>query len=72
MYCKKTPNEIFFEIAPFTVGSVLLSNPCPNFIQILLKSSRNKKDLNDITAALFSVSFSQLPVAKKAPKTGQL
>ena len=30
-----------------------------------LKSSRNKKDLNDVTAALFSVSFSQLPAAKK-------
>ena len=37
-----------------------------------LKSSRNKKDLNDVTAALFSVSFSQLPAAKKTLKTGQL
>ena len=32
---------------------------------LLLKSSRNKKDLNDITAAQFLVSFSQLPAAKK-------
>ena len=31
----------------------------------VLKSSRNKMDLNDVTAALFSVSFSQLPTAKK-------
>ena len=31
----------------------------------MLKSSRNKKVLNDVTAALFSVSFSQLPAAKK-------
>ena len=39
----------------------------------ILKSSRNKKDLNDVTAAPFSVSFSQLPAAKKKPpKTGQL
>ena len=30
-----------------------------------LKSSQNKRDLNDITAALFSVSFSQLQAAKK-------
>ena len=29
----------------------------------LLKLSRNKKDLNDITAAPFWVSFSQLPAA---------
>ena len=35
-----------------------------------LKSSRNKKVLNDVTAALFSVSFSQLPAAKKK-KNGQ-
>ena len=38
--------------------------------QRLLKSSRNKKDLNDVTAAPFSVSFSQLPAAKKTPKNG--
>ena len=39
----------------------------------VLKLSRNKKDTNDITAAPFSVSFSQLPAAKKKPpKTGQL
>ena len=35
---------------------------------IKLKSSRNKKDLNDVTAALFSVSFSQLPAAQKTTK----
>ena len=34
----------------------------------LLKSSRNKKDFNDVTAAWFSVSFSQLPAAKKPTK----
>ena len=39
---------------------------------IKLKSSRNKKDLNDVTAALFLVSFSQLPAAKNIPKIGQL
>ena len=37
---------------------------------MLLKSSRNKKDLNDITAAPFSVSFSQLQAAKKHQKRG--
>ena len=36
----------------------------------LLKWSRNKKDLNDVTAATFLVSFSQLPVAKKNTKKG--
>ena len=36
----------------------------------LLKSSRNKKDLNYVTAARFSVSFSQLPAAKKHQKAG--
>ena len=36
----------------------------------LLKLSRNKKDLNDVTAAPFSVSFSQLPAAKKHTKKG--
>ena len=30
-----------------------------------LKMARNKSDLNDVTAAPFSVSFSQLPAAKK-------
>ena len=30
-----------------------------------LKSSQNKKDLNDVTATPFFVSFSQLPAAKK-------
>ena len=28
-----------------------------NFLQVLLKLSRNKKDLNDVTAAPFSVFF---------------
>ena len=36
----------------------------------VLKSSRNKKDVNDVTAAIFWVSFSQLPAAKKTPKNG--
>ena len=36
------------------------------------KLSRNKKDLNDVTAAPFLMSFSQLPAAKKTLKTGQL
>ena len=36
----------------------------------VLKLSRNKKDTNDITAAPFSVSFSQLPAAKKTTKDG--
>ena len=36
----------------------------------ILKSSWNKKDLNDVTAAPFSVSFSQLPAAKKSTKKG--
>ena len=39
---------------------------------LLLKMSQNKKDLNDVTAAPFLVSFSQLPAAIKTPKTGQL
>ena len=44
------------------------------FIKYLaLKLSRNRKDLNQVTAAPFSVSFSQLPAPKKTPpKTGQL
>ena len=33
--------------------------------RMLLKLSRNKKDLNDVTATPFFVSFSQLPAAKK-------
>ena len=33
-----------------------------------LKLSRNKKDLNEVTAAPFLVSFSQLPAAKKTEK----
>jgi hypothetical protein len=36
----------------------------------ILKLSRNKKDLNDVTAAPFSVSFSQLPAAKKNTENG--
>ena len=38
----------------------------------VLKSSLNKKDLNEATAAPFLVSFSQLPAAKDTPKTRQL
>ena len=37
---------------------------------IKVKSSQNKKDLNDVTAALFLMSFSQLPTAKKHRKQG--
>ena len=36
----------------------------------VLKSSRNKKDLNDATATPFLVSFSQLPTAKKPTENG--
>jgi hypothetical protein len=36
----------------------------------VLKLSRNKKDLNDVTAAPFSVFLSQLPTAKKHRKRG--
>ena len=39
-------------------------------VLMVLKSSRNKKDLNDVTAAPFSVSFSQLAAAKKHQKRG--
>ena len=39
---------------------------------MLLKSSQNKKDLNDVTAAPFSVFFLLLAAEKKTPKTGQL
>ena len=38
----------------------------------LLKSLQNKKDLNDVTAAPFSVVFLLLAAEKKIPKTGQL
>ena len=38
----------------------------------VVKSSRNKKDPNDVTAAQFLVSFSQLTAANKTLKTGQL
>ena len=42
-----------------------------NFTKVVMKS-RNKKGLNDVTAAPFLMSFSQLPAAKKPPETGQL
>ena len=38
----------------------------------LLKSSRNKKDLNDVIAAPFSVCVLLLAAETKTPKTGQL
>ena len=40
------------------------------FVTSCLKSSRNKKELNDVTAAPFSVSFFQLPAAKKTTENG--
>ena len=43
-----------------------------NFLQVLLKLSRNKKDLNDVTAAPFSVFFLLLVAEKKTPKMEQL
>ena len=36
------------------------------------KWSRNKKDLNEVTAAPFSVSFFQLPAARNPPKMREL
>ena len=39
-------------------------------ILIFLKSSRNKKDFNDVSAVPFLVSFSQLPAAKKKHQRG--
>ena len=38
----------------------------------LLKSLRNKKDLNDVTVALFLMFFLLLVAEKKTPNTGQL
>ena len=55
---KKRKNAI--PSATYTTHQAGQSNP----IQTILKLSRNKKDLNDVTAALFLVSFSQLPAAK--------
>ena len=46
--------------ATYTTYQAGQSNP----IQTILKLSRNKKDLNDVTAALFLVSFSKQPAAK--------
>ena len=43
-----------------------------NFSYMFIKTSRNKKKLNDLTAAPFSMPFSQLPAAKITPKIGQL
>ena len=37
-----------------------------------VKSLQNKKDLNDVTAAPFSVFFLLLVAEEKTPKTGQL
>ena len=47
------------------MGSLKIKNIGPT-----LKSSQNKKDLNYVTAAQFSVSSSQLPAAKKHQKPG--
>ena len=43
-----------------------------NVWQVLLKLSRNKKDLNDVTAAPFLVFFLLLVAEKKTPKMGKL
>ena len=50
------------------------TNYVDNFVAFFdhLKSSRNKKDLKDVTAAPFSVFFLLLAAEKKTPKTGQL
>ena len=45
-----------------------ISAVCAN----LVKLSRNRKDLNEITAARFSVFFLLLATEKKTPKMGQL
>ena len=41
-----------------------------NFLQLLLKLSRNKKDHNDVTAAPFSVFFLLLVAEKRHQKWG--
>ena len=43
-------------------------DPGKNIVKV--KSSRNKKDLNEVTAAPFLVSFVQLPPAKKPTENG--
>ena len=51
-------SQIFFKFS-----RVLLAS-------LYLKSSRKKKDLNDVTAAPFLRTFSQLPAAKKTTENG--
>ena len=43
-----------------------------NIVLVLLKALLRTNVLNDVTAALFSVSFSQLPAAKKHTKNGDV
>ena len=41
-------------------------------VVVVIKSLRNKKGLNDVTAAPFSACFLLLAAEKKTMKTGQL
>ena len=43
-----------------------------NVLVVVIKSLRNKKGLNDVTAAPFSACFLLLAAEKKTMKTGQL
>ena len=51
---------------PTSTGAILLSKMACN--PNILAASVHTNILNDVTAAPFSVSFSQLPVAKKHQK----
>ena len=56
----------------FTFHGLSTQNFRPFRLLTKLKLSQNKKDPNDVTAALFSVVFLLLAAEKKTPKTGQL
>ena len=55
--------ELVFIRIPYTT-----LDPGKNIVKV--KSSRNKKELNEVTAAPFLVSFVQLPPAKKTTENG--
>ena len=62
-YPKHFRNSNYREIKTCDLFVLNIKRISPTVVQ--LKSSRSKKDLNDVTAAPFSVSFSQLPAAKR-------
>ena len=70
-FYKQTTNDFKLWLYQYTLSNYDCTSikSFPFIKSIYIKSSQNKKDPNDVTAALFSVVFLLLAAENKTPKT---